>query len=308
MDKATLTQLLKSKALAYGFDEVGISKAEILNEDAQYLQEWLNQGMHGQMSYMVNHFDLRTDPQKLLEGAKSVISLTYNYYPKQQQNQNTYKIAKYAYGKDYHKVIRKKLQKLVIELQQEIGTFNARVFTDSAPILEHAWAKKGGVGWIGKNSLLLTKGKGSYFFLAEIICNLELEYDSPVKDHCGTCTKCIDACPTNAIFEPYKVDGSKCISYATIEHKGEIPAFFSNKMDNWIYGCDICQEVCPINARAKANTEDKFKAKNELLNKTKNEWHNLTLEEFNSLFEGSAVKRTKFEGLKRNITFVKEQE
>lgn len=302
--KFQITKLLKSKAKQYGFDEIGISKADALNEDAQFLKEWLNQGMHGQMSYMQNHFELRTDPRKLVEGAKSVVSLTYNYFPAEKQKTDTYKIAKYAYGKDYHKIIRKKLQRLVDELKAEIGDFNARVFTDSAPILEHAWAKKSGVGWIGKNSLLLTKGKGSFFFLAEIICNLELEYDSPVKDYCGSCTKCIDACPTNAIFEPYKVDGSKCISYATIEHKEEIPSFFKGKMEDWIYGCDICQDVCPINARAKENTEEKFNPKEELLGKSKEDWQQLTEEEFNTIFEGSAVKRTKFEGLKRNIEFV----
>lgn len=301
----TITKLLKSKAYKYGFEEVGISKAEVLNEDVRFLKNWLNQGMHGQMSYMQNHLDLRADPTLLVPGAKSVVSLSYNYFPTQKQHTDTYKIAKYAYGKDYHKTIRKKLQKLVDELKEEIGSFNARVFTDSAPILEHAWARKSGVGWIGKNSLLLTKGKGSFFFLAEIICDLELEYDSPVKDYCGNCTKCIDACPTNAIFEPYKVDGSKCISYATIEHKGEIPTFFKDKMESWIYGCDICQDVCPINARAKANNEEKFNAKEELLSKNKEEWDNLSLEEFNNLFEGSAVKRTKYEGLKRNIDFLK---
>lgn len=300
-----ITKLLKAKALKYGFDEVGISKAEALDEDAKFLKDWLNQGMQGEMSYMENHFDLRTDPRKLVEGAKSVVSLTYNYNPKEKQKENTYKIAKYAYGKDYHKVIRKKLQKLVDELKEEIGEFNARVFTDSAPILEHAWAKKSGLGWIGKNSLLLTKGKGSFFFLAEIICDLEMEYGSPVKDYCGSCTKCIDACPTNAIFEPYKVDGSKCISYATIEKKGTIPSSFKGKMQNWIYGCDICQDVCPINARAKATNEEKFVPKKEILNNTKQDWENLSLEEFNALFEGSAVKRTKHEGLKRNIDFLK---
>lgn len=299
------TSILKQKALEYGFDEVGISKADALDEDVHFLKEWLNQGRHGEMAYMENHIDLRTDPRNLVPGAKSVISLTYNYFPKQVQNPDAPKIAKYAYGKDYHKIIRKKLAKLVQEMQAEIGDFDARVFTDSAPILEHAWAKKSGLGWIGKNTLLLTKGKGSYFFLAEIICDLEFEYDSPVKDYCGSCTKCIDACPTDAIYEPYKVDGSKCISYATIELKNEIPDEFKGKMNDWMYGCDICQEVCPINARAQANEEPKFESKEALLNKSRTEWEELSLEEFDKIFEGSAVRRTKYEGLKRNIEFLK---
>lgn len=298
------TQLIKQKALQYGFEEVGISKAEFLNDDAKKLELWLNQNKHGEMAYMANHFDLRTDPRKLVPEAKSVISLTYNYFPNQEQNPDAPKIAKYAYGKDYHKIIRKKLKHLVQELQAEIGTFNARVFTDSAPIMERVWAQKSGLGWIGKNSLLLTKAKGSFFFLAEIICDLELGADGPVKDYCGTCTKCIDACPTGAIYEPYKVDGSKCISYLTIELKDKIPNEFQGKMQDWMYGCDICQDVCPINARAKPHDEAKFLAKKELLEKDRKDWEEITPEIFDNLFEGSAVRRTKFEGLKRNIEFL----
>lgn len=303
----THTKLIKQKALQYGFEEVGISKADFLNEDAIKLELWLNQNKHGEMAYMANHFDLRTDPRKLVPGAKSVISLTYNYFPNQEQNPNAPKIAKYAYGKDYHKIIKKKLKHLVQELQAEIGDFDARVFTDSAPIMERVWAQKSGLGWIGKNSLLLTKAKGSFFFLAEIICDLELEADGPVKDYCGNCTKCIDACPTEAIYEPYKVDGSKCISYLTIELKDKIPNEFQGKMQDWMYGCDICQDVCPINARAKAHDEPKFLAKKELLEKDRKDWEEITPEIFDNLFEGSAVRRTKFEGLKRNIEFLKKE-
>jgi len=301
------TVLIKKKAIDLGFDEVGISKAAFLSDDAKKLELWLNQNKHGAMGYMANHFDLRTDPRKLVPGAKSVISLTYNYFPEQEQNPNAPKIAKYAYGKDYHKVIRKKLKYLVKELQAEIGDFNARVFTDSAPIMERVWAQKSGLGWIGKNSLLLTKAKGSFFFLAEIICDLELEADGPVKDYCSNCTKCIDACPTDAIYEPYKVDGSKCISYLTIELKDKIPTEFKGKMQDWMYGCDICQDVCPINARAKAHDEPKFLAQKELLEKDRKDWEEITPEIFDELFEGSAVRRIKFEGLKRNIEFLKKE-
>ena len=266
----------------------------------------MNQGKHGSMAYMANHFDLRTDPRKLVPGAKSVISLSYNYYTEAQQTDpEAPKISKYAYGRDYHKVIRKKLKQFLQFIQAEIGEVSGRGFVDSAPVMERTWAQKSGLGWIGKNSLMLTKGKGSYFFLAELILDLELNYDGPVKDYCGSCTKCIDACPTEAIYAPYQVDGSKCISYLTIELKDKIPSEFKDKMENWMYGCDICQEVCPINARAKQHHEEQFKAKAELLQKDRKEWEEITEEIFNNLFEGSAVKRTKFEGLKRNINFLK---
>ncbi|MCD8528934.1 MAG: tRNA epoxyqueuosine(34) reductase QueG [Chitinophagales bacterium] len=305
MSKAIIhTEIVKETAKRFGFDEVGISIPKFLDEEAYKVEQWLKQGHHGEMDYMANHFDVRLDPTKLLPGAKSIISLSYNYFPKQTQNPKAPKLAKYAYGKDYHKVIKKKLKQLVQELQEKIGNFHARIFTDSAPILERVWAEKSGLGWVGKNTLLLTKGKGSFFFLAEIVCDLELIPDGPVKNYCGTCTKCIDACPTQALYAPYKMDASKCISYLTIELKNQIPEHFKGKMENWMYGCDICQDVCPINARATPHQEEKFIAKNEVLDKTKQEWQEITEEIFDTLFEGSAVKRTKFEGLKRNIGFL----
>jgi epoxyqueuosine reductase len=300
------TTLIKRKAYELGFEEVGIARAEFLNDEAKKLELWLNQGKHGNMSYMANHFDLRTDPSKLVHGAKSVISLSYNYYTDaKQEDPAAPKISKYAYGRDYHKVIRKKLKTLVQFIQEEIGEMAGRGFVDSAPVMERVWAQKSGLGWIGKNSLMLTKGKGSYFFLAELILDLDLMYDGPAKDYCGSCTKCIDACPTDAIYAPYQVDGSKCISYLTIELKDKLPIEFKDKMDNWMYGCDICQEVCPINARASQHQEADFDPKAALLAKDRSEWEEISEEIFEKLFEGSAVKRTKFEGLKRNIDFLK---
>lgn len=302
------TLLLRKKAKDLGFDDLGISRAGFLDEEAKKLEAWLQQKHHGEMAYMANHFDLRTDPRKLVPGAKSVISFSYNYFPKQQQEDpSAPKIAKYAYGRDYHKVIKKKLKQLIAYLQEEIGEINGRAFVDSAPVMERVWAQKSGLGWIGKNTLLLTKGKGSFFFLAEIILDVELEYDGPVKDYCGSCTKCIDACPTNALFAPYQMDASKCISYLTIELKDKIPSEFKGKMENWMYGCDICQDVCPINARAKAHQEKDFEAKEGLLTMDKKEWEEITEEVFEKLFEGSAVKRTKYAGLQRNILFLKEK-
>jgi epoxyqueuosine reductase len=299
------TQLIKQKAHELGFEEVGISKAEFLSEEATHLEKWLNQNHHGSMSYMENHFDMRLNPQLLVPGAKSVISLSYNYYTENEQlDAEAPKISKYAYGRDYHKVVKKKLKELLNFIQQEIGEVEGRCFVDSAPVMERAWAKKSGLGWIGKNSLLLTKGKGSYFFLAEIILDLELEYDGPVKDYCGSCTKCIDACPTDAIYEPYKVDGSKCISYFTIELKDAIPTEMKGKMDNWMFGCDICQQVCPINARVAEHNEPQFEPHPDLLSMSKKEWEEITEEVFNKVFEGTPVKRTKFSGLKRNIEFL----
>lgn len=300
------TVLIKCKAYELGFEEVGVSKAVFLDDEARKLETWLNQNHHGEMGYMANHFDLRTDPRKLVPGAKSVISLSYNYYSEEKQADPTApKISKYAYGRDYHKVIRKKLKELLRFIQEEIGEVSGRGFVDSAPVMERVWAQKSGVGWIGKNTLMLTKGKGSYFFLAELILDLDLVPDGPVKDYCGSCTKCIDACPTGAIYAPYQMDGSKCISYLTIELKEQIPSSFKNQMDGWMYGCDICQEVCPINARAKQHKEPAFDPKAELLAKSREEWEEITEEVFDKLFEGSAVKRTKFSGLKRNIEFLK---
>lgn len=301
------TAFIKNIALRLGFANVGIAKVRRLDEEEDRLTAWLKQEMHGKMHYMQNYFEQRLNPALLVPGAKSVISLLFNYYSdKKQIDPNAPKISMYAYGEDYHFVVKRKLKELLNELQKEIGNIDARVFVDSAPILERVWAKESGLGWIGKNSLLLNKQMGSYFFLAEIICDVELEYDAPVKNHCGTCTTCIDACPTDAIVEPYKVDGSKCISYLTIELKESIPSAFKGKMDNWMFGCDICQQVCPWNSFSMPNQEVAFQPKDELLSKNLNEWEEITEEVFQQLFKNSAVKRTKFEGLKRNIKFLKE--
>ena len=299
------SQFIKRTAFELGFDQCGIAKAEFLEEEAPRLEEWLNQGMHGQMAYMANHFDKRLDPTKLVEGAKSVISLLYNYYPeKDLAKEGEYKIAKYAYGKDYHFVIKDKLKTFFQKIQEEIGEVSGRVFVDSAPVHERAWAAKSGLGWIGKNSLLLNKDQGSFFFLAEIILDLELEYDRPVNDHCGTCTACLDACPTDAIPEPYVVDGSRCISYFTIELKENIPPAFKGKFEDWIFGCDICQDVCPWNRFSKPHQEPQFDPHPDLAEMHKNDWHELTEEIFRKVFKKSAVKRTKYAGLKRNVGFV----
>lgn len=300
------SSFIKQRALELGFGSVGIAKAEFLEDEAKYLESWLHKGMHGKMSYMENHFDMRLDPRLLVDGAKSIISLTYNYFPEKIQEDNSYKIAKYAYGIDYHFVVKEKLKELLNFIQQEIGEVNGRAFVDSAPILEHAWAKKAGIGWVGKNSLTLTKQKGSFFFLAELILDLDLEYDSPIQtDHCGSCTKCIDSCPTEAILPNKTVDGSKCISYFTIELKEEIPSEMSGKFDDWIFGCDVCQDVCPWNRFSLPHKEEKFNPKNELLSYSKSDWEEITEDVFSKIFSKSPVKRTKFEGIKRNIDFVK---
>tara|TARA_B110000037_G_scaffold222726_1_gene299151 strand:- start:356 stop:1276 length:921 start_codon:yes stop_codon:yes gene_type:complete len=306
MQKQKYTQLIKQKAKELGFEEIGISKAEFLEEEAPRLENWLNQNMHGEMSYLANHFDKRLDPTKLVPGAKSVISLSYNYYTDQELKSDSYKLSKYAYGRDYHKVVKKKLKILTQFIQEEIGEIDGRAFVDSAPVMEKAWAKKSGLGWIGKNSLMLTKTKGSYFFLSELIIDLELEYDTAyTKDYCGSCIKCVDACPTDAIFEPYQVDASKCISYFTIELKDEIPKEMKGKFEDWIFGCDICQDVCPINSRAKVHQQEDFKPKEELLEMSRKDWKEITEEVFEKLFFGTPVNRTKFKGLKRNIDFLK---
>ncbi|MBT28805.1 MAG: tRNA epoxyqueuosine(34) reductase QueG [Thalassobius sp.] len=300
------TRLIKESAKKLGFDFVGISKAAFLEEDAPKLESWLNNNMHGEMAYLANHFDKRLDPTKLVPGAKSVISLMCNYYPSENLNNKTgYKIAKYAYGEDYHFVIKKKLKSLVKIIHDEIGEVEGRVFVDSAPVMERQWAAKSGLGWIGKNSLLLNKGAGSFFFLAELIIDLELQEDGPVKDYCGTCTRCLDACPTDAIPAPFVVDGSKCISYFTIELKDELPAQYSDKFKDWIFGCDICQDVCPWNRFSKPHQTIEFNPHPDLNKMDKESWHDLTEDVFKVLFKKSAVKRTKFEGLKRNIKFVK---
>ena len=299
------SQLIKQKAEKFGFQSCGISKAEFLEEEAPRLETWLNKGYHGEMKYMENHFDKRLNPTLLVDGAKSVISLSYNYFPKVKIDEiNNFKISKYAYGEDYHEVIKDILKEMVAELQEEIGEFGFRVFVDSAPVLEKAWARKSGLGWVGKNANLITKKHGSFYFLAEIICDLELEYDLAVTDHCGSCRACIDACPTQAIVSDRIVDGSKCISYATIELKNEIPDYFNGKMDDWMFGCDVCQDVCPWNRFSAPTLQEKFAPNFQKLNFRKNEWKELTQELFSEIFKKSAVKRTKFSGLMRNISFL----
>ncbi len=284
----------------------GISKADFLEEEAPRLERWLNQNMHGKMHYMENHFDKRLDPRLLVDGAKTVVSLLLNYFPEEQQKEDTYKISKYAYGTDYHFVIKDKLKDLLAYVNEEIGEVGGRCFVDSAPVLDKAWAKKSGLGWIGKNSNLITPQVGSFYFIAELIIDLELEPDGPIKDYCGSCTRCIDACPTDAIVEPYVVDGSKCISYFTIELKGQIPQDVNGKFGNWIFGCDICQDVCPWNRFSKPHKEPAFEPDPLLKDLSKSDWQELTQEVFSQLFKKSAVKRTGFQGLERNIRFVQQ--
>jgi len=306
MLNAALSNQIKAQALALGFQDVGFAKAERLDSEAKYLEQWLNQQRNGKMGYLENYFDKRVDPRLLVDGAKTVISLSYNYFTEQHQLDETApKIAMYAYGADYHVVVKEKLEQLLQFIREQSGDINGRCFVDSAPVLERAWAERSGIGWMGKNTNILTKQKGSYFFLAEIIVDIELPYDSPVKNYCGTCTKCIDACPTEAIIAPYQIDGSKCISYFTIELKDEIlPSDQKGKFDNWMFGCDVCQQVCPINSQAKPHNELRFEPHPDLLSLTKNDWLHLQQETFQQLFKHSAVKRTKFTGLKRNIAFL----
>ena len=299
-------QLINTEAKRLGFLSCGISKAGFLEEEAPRLEKWLNSNMHGEMRYMENHFDKRLDPTKLVEGSKSVVSLLLNYFPEEEQCQNTFKVSKYAYGTDYHFVIKDKLKSLLHFIQDEIGDVEGRAFVDSAPVLDKAWAAKSGLGWIGKHSNLLTQQVGSFYFIAELIIDLELDYDTPVTDHCGSCTACIDTCPTEAITEPYVVDGSKCISYFTIELKDNIPTDLKGKMDDWMFGCDVCQDVCPWNRFSKAHSEPLFNPHPELLSMSKKDWEEITEETFQKVFKKSAVKRTKFTGLKRNINFLKE--
>ena len=299
---------IKEEANRLGFLSCGISKAEFLEEEAPRLEKWLSQNHHGEMRYMENHFDKRLDPRLLVPGAKSVISLLYNYYTSDiQLDSSAPKISKYAYGEDYHYVIKSKLKQLFEYIRETIGTIEGRVFVDSAPVLDRAWAKKSGLGWIGKNSNLLSKQTGSFFFIAELIVDLELEYDTPVTDHCGTCTACIDACPTQAITEPYVVDGSKCISYFTIELRDELPNEMQDKFDNWMFGCDVCQDVCPWNRFSKPHREPLFEPNPQLLAMSSQDWQELTQETFNEIFKKSAVKRAKYNGLKRNINFLTQQ-
>lgn len=303
---ATYSEMIKNEALRLGFMACGISKATFLEEEAPRLEKWLKNNHHGEMAYMENHFDKRLDPRLLVEGAKSVVSLTLNYFTDlKQQDTTAPKISKYAYGTDYHSVIKDKLQALMAFIRENIGEVGGRCFVDSAPVLDKAWAKKSGLGWVGKNANLISKQVGSFFFLAELIIDLELAYDDPFPtDHCGSCTRCIDACPTNAIVAPYTIDGSRCISYLTIELKNEIPQEFKGKMDNWMFGCDVCQDVCPWNRFSTPHHEDQFKPKEELLEFNKTELVEMTDEVFKRVFRNSPVKRTKFSGLKRNIDFL----
>ena len=303
--KENHTRLIKSEAQRLGFLSCGIAKAGFLETEAPRLERWLNNNSHGEMSYMENYFDKRLDPTLLVEGAKSVISLLFNYYPSKIQREDSYKISKYAYGQDYHFVIKDKLKDLLSFIQTEIGEVSGRVFVDSAPVLDKAWAAKSGLGWIGKNSNLITKQVGSFYFIAELIVDLDLEYDAPTTDHCGSCTACIDACPTQAIVQPYVVDGSKCISYFTIELKGNIPNEMNGKFDDWMFGCDVCQDVCPWNRFSKPHNEPLFNPNDEILNFSKKEWEEITEEVFKKVFKNSPVKRTKLEGLQRNIEFLK---
>ena len=307
---STYSKLIKQEAEKLGFMFCGIAKAEFLEQEAPRLEAWLNRGMHGEMKYMENYFDKRLDPRLLVDGAKSVISLGLSYYTDNKQNDPLApKISKYALGDDYHTVIKSKLKLLMEAINEQIGEVHGRAFVDSAPVLDKAWAKKAGLGWIGKNSNLLNKKSGSFFFLAELIVDLELAYDiEPAADHCGTCTRCIDACPTDAIIAPQVVDGSKCISYLTIELKNEIPAVFKDKMDGWVFGCDICQDVCPWNKFSVLHQETGFNPHPDLIGMTAADWHKITEDVFKQVFKNSAVKRTQFNGLKRNLEFLRKME
>ena len=304
-NKEKYTQLIKAEAHRLGFLSCGISKAGFLEEEAPRLENWLNNRMNGQMSYMENHFDKRLNPTLLVDNAKSVISLLLNYYPSELQNENSYKISKYAYGQDYHHVIKEKLKELLHFIQTEIGEVSGRAFVDSAPVLDKAWAAKSGLGWVGKNSNLITQKVGSFYFIAELIIDLELDYDAPTTDHCGSCTACLDACPTEAIVAPYVVDGSKCISYFTIELKDNLPQEMKGKFDDWMFGCDVCQDVCPWNRFSKPHNEPLFQSNSDILNFSKSDWEEITVDTFQKVFKNSAVKRTKYEGLLRNINFLK---
>ncbi|MFP9116271.1 tRNA epoxyqueuosine(34) reductase QueG [Flavobacterium sp. RNTU_13] len=303
--KSKHTAFIKSEALRIGFMSCGISKAGFLEEEAPRLEKWLNENRHGQMQYMENHFDKRLDPTLLVDGAKSVISLLLNYYPEEKQISETYKISKYAYGQDYHSVIKDKLKELLQSINDNIGEVGGRAFVDSAPVLDKAWAAKSGLGWIGKNSNLLSKKTGSFFFIAELIVDIDLEYDHATTDHCGSCTACLDACPTQAIIAPYVVDGSKCISYFTIELKENIPHEMKGSFDDWAFGCDVCQDVCPWNRFSKPHREPLFSPHPDLLTLTKKDWEEITEDTFRKVFKNSAVKRTKYSGLMRNIEFLK---
>lgn len=302
----TYSAYIKDKAKQLGFLACGISRARFLEEEAPRLEAWLKKDYHGSMQWMENHFDKRLDPTKLVPGAKSVVSLLLNYFPQEtQQHEDSPKISKYAYGKDYHRVMKNKLHTLMQHIQEDIGEVNGRAFVDSGPVMERAWAAQSGLGWIGKHSLLLSQKTGSFYFIGELIIDLELTPDAPTSDHCGTCTKCMDACPTDAIPRPYEVDSNRCISHLTIEYKEAIPDFFRDKMENWAFGCDICQDVCPWNRFSKPHDVEAFSPHPDLLQMSKSEWHEITEDVFREIFRHSAVKRTKFSGLKRNLDFLK---
>lgn len=303
--KNTYSQFIKSEAKRLGFLSCGISKAGFLEQEAPRLENWLNKNHNGQMAYMENHFDKRLDPTLLVDDAKSVVSLLLNYYPSETQEKDSFKISKYAYGQDYHFVIKEKLKELLHSIQEQIGEVTGRVFVDSAPVLDKAWAAKSGLGWIGKNSNLITQKVGSFYFIAELILDLDLEYDYATTDHCGSCTACIDACPTEAIVAPYVVDGSKCISYFTIELKENIPQEMKGKFDDWAFGCDTCQDVCPWNRFSKAHSEPLFNPNPDVMAMSRKEWIEITEETFRVVFKNSPIKRTKFDGLKRNVDFLK---
>ena len=300
------SDLIRQEACRLGFEFVGFARAEQLDEEARQLEKWLQQGAHGRMAYMENYFDLRIDPTKLVPGAKTVICLAFNYFhPDKQQDPEAPKIATYAYGEDYHHVVKDKLKALLAFMQAEIGEVNGRCFVDSAPVMEREWARRAGLGWNGRNTLTIHPKRGSFFFLAEIICDLPLLYDDPIRDHCGTCRRCIDACPTEAISpEGYFLDASKCISYLTTELRDNIPAEFQDKMDGWMFGCDVCQDVCPWNRFAERHAEPALEPHPDLLQLSRRDWQELTEDVFSRVFKKSAVKRVKFEGLKRNVAFV----
>ncbi len=306
MDLKDRSERIKAKARELGFLACGMARAEFLLQEATRLEQWLHAGKHGQMGYMANHFDLRTDPRQLVPGARSVISLAYNYHtPGRQVDPEAPKLSTYAYGRDYHKVLKQRMKPLMAYITEEFGQVAMRCFTDSAPVLEKAWAERAGIGWRGKHSLVIRKGQGSYFFLAEIILDLELAPDAPVTDHCGTCRRCIDACPTQAIT-PHSVDGGRCISYLTIELKEAIPTEMAGKLENWAFGCDICQQVCPWNRFSTPHHEPQFLPRPAVMGLSREEWHGMTEVVFDRLFEGSAVKRTKYAGLQRNLRFLRE--
>lgn len=305
MNRAEASKLVKRLAKEQGFDACGISAAGFLEEEATGLENWLNAGFHGTMSWMERHYDERLDPRKLVPGAKSVISVVLNYFPNEGQRADAPKISKYAYGRDYHKVIRGKLKRMLLCIQDEIGEVSGRGFVDSAPVMDRAWARKSGLGWVGKHSLLLSKGSGSYFFIGALIVDIDLEPDGPTTDHCGSCTACIDACPTSAIVAPTVVDSNKCISYLTIEYKGALPSEYQEKMEDWVYGCDICQDVCPWNRFSTPHSEDDFKIRDSIQNNDWEAWEEITHELWEEITKGSAMRRVGFDGFKRNLGFIK---